>query len=162
MAACVMISHLLDGTSKLNLDWVLRLDVNHHIMSYMNQANNMTVMIDSGNRFVSGSSRETVAVLLPGFAINWYQLIAKPGNKTATVPWPDPYAEYVVPTGLILGLWPANERWHYFVTMSLIGWAQTKDQPCSYPEYELFDSFSIFIELRYLQIASTTMPISLP
>ena len=27
-------------------------------------------------------------------------------------------------TGLILGLRPANERWRYFVTMSLIGWAQ--------------------------------------
>ena len=26
--------------------------------------------------------------------------------------------------GLILGLRPANERRHYFVTMSLIGWAQ--------------------------------------
>ena len=24
--------------------------------------------------------------------------------------------------GLVLGLRPANERWHYFVTMSLIGW----------------------------------------
>ena len=28
-------------------------------------------------------------------------------------------------SGLILGLCPANERWGYFVTMSLIGWAQT-------------------------------------
>ena len=27
--------------------------------------------------------------------------------------------------GLILGLHPANERHRYFVTMSLIGWAQT-------------------------------------
>ena len=27
--------------------------------------------------------------------------------------------------GLILGLRPANERCHYFVTASLIGWAQT-------------------------------------
>ena len=26
--------------------------------------------------------------------------------------------------GLILGLRPANERWCYFVTMSLIDWAQ--------------------------------------
>ena len=25
--------------------------------------------------------------------------------------------------GLILGLRPANERWHYFITTSLIGWA---------------------------------------
>ena len=29
-----------------------------------------------------------------GCLVTWfcYQLIAKPGNKTATVPWPDPYA----------------------------------------------------------------------
>ena len=27
-------------------------------------------------------------------------------------------------TGLILGLYPANERCHYKVTASLIGWAQ--------------------------------------
>ena len=27
-------------------------------------------------------------------------------------------------SGLILGLCPANERQHYFVMMSLIGWAQ--------------------------------------
>ena len=27
-------------------------------------------------------------------------------------------------TGLILGLCPANERRHYFVTMFLIGWVQ--------------------------------------
>ena len=31
--------------------------------------------------------------------------------------------------GLILGLCPANERWCYFVTTYLIGWAQTCDQP---------------------------------
>ena len=33
---------------------------------------------------------------------------------------------------LILGLRPANERRRYFVTTSLIGWAQTKNQPCYY------------------------------
>ena len=33
-------------------------------------------------------------------------------------------------TGLILGLHPANERWRYFVTMFLIGWAQMWNQPC--------------------------------
>ena len=32
--------------------------------------------------------------------------------------------------GLILGLRPANERWCYFVTTSLIGWAQAYNQPC--------------------------------
>ena len=31
-------------------------------------------------------------------------------------------------SGLILGLRPANERWCYFVTTSLIGWAQTLNQ----------------------------------
>ena len=35
-------------------------------------------------------------------------------------------------TGLILGLRPANERRHYFVTTSLIGWAQTYNQPWRY------------------------------
>ena len=33
-------------------------------------------------------------------------------------------------TGLILDVRPANERRHYFVTMSLIGWAQTQNRPC--------------------------------
>ena len=32
-------------------------------------------------------------------------------------------------SGLILGLCPANERRRYFVTTSLIGWAQTLNQP---------------------------------
>ena len=31
---------------------------------------------------------------------------------------------FKVSTGLILGLHPANERWRYFVTTSLIGWVQ--------------------------------------
>ena len=31
-------------------------------------------------------------------------------------------------TGLILGLRPANERRRYFVTTSLIGWAQAYNQ----------------------------------
>ena len=33
-------------------------------------------------------------------------------------------------TGLTLRLRPANERRRYFVTTSLIGWAQTYNQPC--------------------------------
>ena len=44
-----------------------------------------------------------------------------------------PYRSYVdtnAITGLILGLRPANERRCYFVTTSLIGWAQTLNQPC--------------------------------
>ena len=32
-----------------------------------------------------------------GCLVTWfsYQLIAKPGNKTATVPWPDPYVLFL-------------------------------------------------------------------
>ena len=33
-------------------------------------------------------------------------------------------AMLLLDTGLILGLRPANERWHYFVMTSLIGWVQ--------------------------------------
>ena len=33
--------------------------------------------------------------------------------------------KYASPAGLILGLRPANERQGYFVTTSLIDWAQT-------------------------------------
>ena len=33
-------------------------------------------------------------------------------------------------TELILGLRPANERWRYKVTPSLIGLTQTPNQPC--------------------------------
>ena len=35
-------------------------------------------------------------------------------------------------TGLILGLRPANERHRFKVTRSLIGWAQTENQPCEH------------------------------
>ena len=35
-------------------------------------------------------------------------------------------------SGLILGLHPANKRRRYKVTPSLIGWAQTWNQPCRY------------------------------
>ena len=36
---------------------------------------------------------------------------------------------------LILGLRPASERRHYFVTTSLTGWVQTWNQPWGYSEY---------------------------
>ena len=40
-------------------------------------------------------------------------------------------------SGLILGLLPANERRRYFVTTSLIGWAQTKNQPCKLASWSI-------------------------
>ena len=46
-----------------------------------------------------GSGHETAAVLLPGFAI---KLIAKPGNKTAAVSWPDPYCTGVFQDDIVL------------------------------------------------------------
>ena len=33
-------------------------------------------------------------------------------------------------TGIILCMHPANERWCYYVTPSLIGWAQTRNDLC--------------------------------
>ena len=48
---------------------------------------------------------------------------------------------------LILGLHQANERWCYFVTTSLIGWAQVWNQPCSGQEstwrYRFYDIWRI-------------------
>ena len=35
---------------------------------------------------------------------------------------------------LILGLRSANERWHYFVMPSLIGWVQAWNQPCAWSQ----------------------------
>ena len=42
------------------------------------------------------------------------------------------YNEYSVSTeaGIILYMRPANERWRYTVTLSLIGWAHTQNDPC--------------------------------
>ena len=37
---------------------------------------------------------------------------------------------HIPQAGMILGLRPANERRRYTVTPSLIGWAQTQNQPC--------------------------------
>ena len=41
------------------------------------------------------------------------------------------FMEWIHITGLILGLHPANERRHYKVTPSLIGWAQTSVESAS-------------------------------
>ena len=49
-------------------------------------------------------------------------------------------------TGLTLGLCPANERRRYFVTTSLIGWAQTWHQPWIYND-GLVQGCSIFSAL---------------
>ena len=38
-----------------------------------------------------------------------------------------------VAAGVFLGLHPANERRRYKVTPSLIGWAQTRNQPFAVP-----------------------------
>ena len=46
--------------------------------------------------------------------------------------WPMSTILGIIHTGLIFGLHPANERWRYFVTTSLIGWMQVWNQPCLY------------------------------
>ena len=39
----------------------------------------------------------------------------------------------VVIAGMVLCMCPANERWRYIVTSSLIGWAHTRNDPCRWP-----------------------------
>ena len=38
--------------------------------------------------------------------------------------------------GIILCMHPANERWRYIVTSSLIGWARRQNNPCCGSEYQ--------------------------
>ena len=116
------------------------------------------------------------------FLVTWfcYQIIAKPGGKTGSPSWPDPY--YISPcltdqqilgviilnpgcrriarlcafsllahsdskrhiqlsifvffawkgTGIILFMYPANERLCYIVTSFLIGWAHAQNGPWSH------------------------------
>ena len=60
-----------------------------------------------------------------------------------------------IATGLILCFHPANERRHYKVTPYIIGWVQTRTQPCvtislwmysnlTVPVIELFDLFYLY------------------
>ena len=37
--------------------------------------------------------------------------------------------------GIILCMHPANDRWHYIITSSLIGWAHSQNYPCSSQDY---------------------------
>ena len=55
--------------------------------------------------------------------------------------------------GLILGLRPANERRRYFVMMSLIGWAQTWNQPweMKHPRLNLISLDIISCSLQFTQ-----------
>ena len=55
---------------------------------------------------------------------------------------------------LILGLHTANERHHYKVTPSLIGWAQIKSQRCTCRELERECGFS-FLEASSLVLKKT-------
>ena len=45
-------------------------------------------------------------------------------------------------TGIILCMRPANERWHYNVTSSVIGWVHTQNDPCG-NSHDLEDFFSL-------------------
>ena len=54
--------------------------------------------------YMYGSGYGGAAVLLPVFS---YQLTAKPGNKTAALPWPNPYIMCYI------GSWHINNVWFY-------------------------------------------------
>ena len=75
-----------------------------------------------------GSGHETAAVRL----VTWfcYQLIAKPGNKTATVPWPDPY-QTIKPTKCKFGKsTPLRMRFHFTLPGIWIMWTKSLHQIC--------------------------------
>ena len=58
-----------------------------------------------------------------------FSLLAAPGNcqnDNFQVASDDKF----VMGGTILCMHPANERWRYIVTPSLIGWAHTQNGPC--------------------------------
>ena len=48
----------------------------------------------------------------------------------------------IMGTGIILCMRPANERWHYNVTSSVIGWVHTQNDPCG-NSHDLEDFFSL-------------------
>ena len=86
----------------------------------------------------TGTGRFTLLVLKPVYfcqigSIPWLLmtwLLCRQdisSNGIDYVGWPSP----CLPSGLILGLSLADERRRYFVTASLIGWAQAWNQPCS-------------------------------
>ena len=72
--------------------------------------------------YLYGWGHETVAVLLTWFC---YQLIAKPGDKTAAVSWPDPYTYTGISTDIVSTLSPnppsiyISELGEFFCTMWL-------------------------------------------
>ena len=80
-------------------------------------------------------SATSLAVIHQRFLLNWWSEKICAGNSQKSwhhhafeIPWYLFFKVLLVtawPSGLILGLRPANERRRYFVTTSLIGWAQT-------------------------------------
>ena len=54
-------------------------------------------------------------------------------------------------TGISLGKRPANERHHYNVTMSLIGWAHTYTDPCHYHISLYPHSYLVFVLLGHME-----------
>ena len=84
------------------------------------------------NHFVYGSGHKTAAVLLTWFC---YQLIAKPGNKTAAVSWPDPYApshwDMMLHCNIISHWLGAYTNWS--LSLSVIGaWSSYIDRPSQF------------------------------
>ena len=74
--------------------------------------------------------------------VTWfcYQLIAKPGNKTAAVPWPDPYSKWhylwlILLTHWLLACWIGLGNWSIY--LHFISFVDTRLQNfaflCSFP-----------------------------
>ena len=69
--------------------------------------------------FVTMSKYQFFLIKVGGFRLDVTCVNQRQHGSYGASPW-----KYKHITGLILGFRPANERWRYFVTTSLIGWVQ--------------------------------------
>ena len=74
-------------------------------------------------------SRGSICWCIYDKALLYIQHINMISQKFILSYWYHTTSQFLSYTWLILGLRPANERCHYRVTPSLIGWAQTLNQP---------------------------------
>ena len=81
-------------TDPINNRGKIQQEVKHQYIIYICNIHIFKMIHYSVSPFARNPNRIWVRSQNCGCLITWfcYQLIAKPGNKTATVPWPDPYA----------------------------------------------------------------------
>ena len=83
------------------------------------------------------------------------------GSRLKPAAWNQAFLAHISHSELILGLRPANERRLYFVTPSLIGWAQAYNQPChSFTQFglqQIQEHHTSFLDIDYWNSSSTPL-----